>query len=143
MSVVFSAAAHNQSDIDYLQLAQKAPDILRRQVETYPAYPIPFVTTAETSELWATYEKLIYSCLRIGDDKSAHLCLERLIKRFGASNERVMGLRGLYQEAVAEDDAAFKAIYAEYGRILTDDPTNMVREDHIVRNPQLILCSLS
>ncbi|MCJ1438950.1 hypothetical protein MMC27_008340 [Xylographa pallens] len=124
MSVAFPAAANSQSDIDFLQLAQKAPEFLRQQVETYPAYPIPFTAT-ESSELWATYEKLIYSCLRIGDDKSAYLCLERLIKRFGASNERAMGLRGLYQEAVAEDDAAFKAIYAEYGRILTDNPTNM------------------
>ncbi|MCJ1396327.1 hypothetical protein MMC18_009216 [Xylographa bjoerkii] len=125
MSLAAFTLANNRSDLDSLQLAQKAPEFLRQQVETYPAYPIPIITATESSELWATYEKLIYSCLRIGDDKSAHLCLERLIKRFGASNERVMGLRGLYQEAVAEDDAAFKAIYAEYGRILTDDPTNM------------------
>ena len=126
MSLAISAGVDHHSDLDFLQLAQRAPDFLRQQVEAYPAYPIPLITAAESSELWATYEKLIYSCLRIGDDKSAHLCLERLIKRFGASNERVMGLRGLYQEAVAEDDAVFKTIYAEYGRILTDDPTNMV-----------------
>ncbi|MCJ1405173.1 hypothetical protein MMC11_008399 [Xylographa trunciseda] len=125
MSLAVSSPANNQSDLDSLQSAQRAPEFLRQQVERYSAYPIPFVTATESSELWASYEKLIYSCLRIGDDKSAQLCLERLTARFGASNERVMGLRGLYQEAVAGDDAAFKAIYAEYGRILTDDPTNM------------------
>ncbi|MCJ1387029.1 hypothetical protein MMC17_010158 [Xylographa soralifera] len=125
MSLAIFPTANNQSDLDFLPIAQKAPEFLRQQVEAYSACPIPFINAAESSELWATHEKLIYSCLRIGDDKSAHLCLERLIKRFGASNERVMGLRGLYQEGVAEDDTAFKVIYAEYGRILTDDPTNM------------------
>ncbi|MCJ1286925.1 hypothetical protein MMC26_006271 [Xylographa opegraphella] len=125
MSTIIPAAANYEFDLELLQLAQMAPEFLRQQVETYPAYSIPFITVVESPELWATYEKLIYSCLRIGDHKSAHQCLERLISRFGASNERVMGLRGLYREAVAEDDTTFKTIYAEYARILTDDPTNM------------------
>ena len=124
--------AKNQSEHVSLRLAQKAPNFLQQQVKTHSAYPILFITAAESSELWAGYEKFIYSCLWIGDDKSAHLCLERLIKRFGASNERVMGLRGLYEEATAEGDDALEAVLAEYERILTDDPANMVWLGHAI-----------
>ena len=74
-----------------------------------------------------TYEKLILSCLQTGDEKSAHLCLERLIKRFGASNERVMGLRGLYQEAVATSAAELEVVLHEYETLLQEDPANTVR----------------
>jgi len=73
-----------------------------------------------------TYEQLLLSCLRTGDEKSAHLCLERLIARFSASNERVMGLRGLYQEAVAENDAQLDRVLEEYDAILSEDPTIVV-----------------
>ena len=72
------------------------------------------------------YEKLLLSCLRPGDDKGAFLCLERLIGRFGATNERVMGLRGLYQEAVAEDDAALRLVLQEYDDVLAEDAGNAV-----------------
>ena len=73
------------------------------------------------------YEKLLLSCLRTGDDKAAHLCIEKLIDRFGATNERIMGLRGLYQEAVAKDDAALGRILKEYDEVLAEDPVNTVR----------------
>jgi hypothetical protein len=66
------------------------------------------------------------SCLRTGDEQSAHLCLQRLTERFGAENERVMAFRGMFQEAVAEDDAALKKVLEEYEKILSDDPSNMV-----------------
>ena len=54
------------------------------------------------------------------------MCLERLVQRFGAANERVMGLRGLYQEAVASGDAALEKILQEYNDVLEEDPTNTV-----------------
>lgn len=66
------------------------------------------------------------SCLRTGDEASAHLCLERLTHRFGADNERLMALRGLFQEAIASDDAALKQVLLEYDAILEKDPGNMV-----------------
>jgi alpha-D-ribose 1-methylphosphonate 5-triphosphate synthase subunit PhnI len=66
------------------------------------------------------------SCLRTGDQQSAHLCLERLSSRFGSENERVMALRGLYHEAIAEDDVALKRVMDEYDSILEADPSNMV-----------------
>ena len=72
------------------------------------------------------YEKLLFSCLRTGDDKAAHNCLQKLVDRFGAKDERVMGLRGLYQEAVASNDLALESILNEYDAVLADDPVNVV-----------------
>jgi hypothetical protein len=66
------------------------------------------------------------SCLRTGDEQSAHLCLERLTARFGEDNTRLMALRGLFQEAIAENDAALQRVLKEYEQILEADPTNMV-----------------
>jgi tetratricopeptide (TPR) repeat protein len=64
------------------------------------------------------------SCLRTGDEQSAHTCLERLTERFGADNERLMALRGLFQEAVANDDVELKKVLEEYDVILANDPSN-------------------
>ena len=72
------------------------------------------------------YEKLFLSCLRTGDDKATFNCLEKLMGRFGATNERIMGLRGLYQEAVAEDDAALERVLQEYDEVLAEDAVNTV-----------------
>jgi hypothetical protein len=87
---------------------------------------VPFLTRAESPEVWATYEKLFISCLETGDDESAHQCLEKLIARFGATNERIMGLRGLYQEAVAEGPPALEKILKHYDDTLAADPANIV-----------------
>lgn len=88
--------------------------------------PIPFFSSAESVGLWVEYEKHLLSCLHTGNDKAAHLCLERLVQRFGATNERVMGLHGLYQEAVAQDDAALTRVLQGYDEVLAEDPTNTV-----------------
>ena len=90
------------------------------------AIQLPFFTTPESAELWNTYEKLLFSCLRTGDDKTASVYLDKLAGRFGANNERVMGLRGLYQEAMADDTSQLSQILREYDEILSDDPTNTV-----------------
>ena len=66
------------------------------------------------------------SCLRAGDDKSAFLCLERLIQRFGNTNERVMGLQGIYQEAVATNENALENVLHGYDEALVEDPVNIV-----------------
>lgn len=83
------------------------------------------LNTADTPELWADLERLLHACLRTGDDKSAFLCLEKLTERFGPENERIMGLRGLYQEAVAENDEALRHILDDYNKILTENPMNV------------------
>jgi len=127
------AISNVQSDLEALKLAQRAPEYLEQQSTTGLLESIPFIPSLESSGLWMTYEKLMISCLHTGDEKSAHLCLERLIKRFGASNERVMGLRGLYQEACAENNAALEQVLQEYENILKEDPTNMVRAQKVDR----------
>ena len=121
------AISNVQSDMEALKLAQRAPAYLEQQSTTGLLDTIPFISFSESTDLWMTYEKLMIACLRTGDEKSAHLCLERLIKRFGDSNERVMGLRGLYQEACAENKTALEKVLKEYEGILGEDPTNIVR----------------
>ncbi|KAI4145505.1 MAG: hypothetical protein LQ341_002366 [Variospora aurantia] len=80
--------------------------------------------THESYEQWTTYENMLYSCLRTGDDKSAHYFLQKLALRFGKNDERVMGLRGLYQEAMAKDSSALLQLLREYDEVLDEDPTN-------------------
>ncbi|RDL41394.1 Uncharacterized protein BP5553_01373 [Venustampulla echinocandica] len=109
-----------------VQLSQQAPFILRNTPSAISPYSLSSLwSAAESPELWMTYENLMLSCLRTGDEQSAHLCLERLTERFGASNERLMALRGLFQEATAQDDAALKKVLQQYEKILADDPSNM------------------
>lgn len=125
MSLTFTL---RQSNPEALSLSQQAAQHLQKHATTgKSSIPIPFIFRPESTEVWLIYEKLLLSCLRTGDDKGAHLCLEKLIERFGATNERIMGLRGLYQEAVAHDDAALVKILEEYNDVLADDPVNMVR----------------
>jgi hypothetical protein len=52
--------------------------------------------------------------------------LDRLLTRFGGSNERLMALQGLYQEATAENDTELQLILKEYDAILKEDPGNTV-----------------
>ena len=66
------------------------------------------------------------SCLRTKDDKSALLCLKKLISRFGPSSERLAALQGLYEEATAADDLALDKLLSEYETIILNDPTNTV-----------------
>ncbi|KAI9717313.1 MAG: hypothetical protein M1812_004840 [Candelaria pacifica] len=107
-----------------LRLSQQAPLLLKNQTDTNTSLQIPLLSSPETPERWMIYENLMLSCLRTGDDHSAHLFLQRLSERFGPTNERVMGLRGIYQEAVAEDQTALEHVLIEYEKILEEDPTN-------------------
>lgn len=113
-----------QPHAEALALSQEAPHHLRKYTASKFPFPIPLLSNAENPELWTNYERLLLSCLRTGDDKSAFMCLEKLIERFGASNERVMGLRGLYQESVAEGGPALEKVLREYDAVLAEDPTN-------------------
>ncbi|RKF62558.1 TPR repeat protein oca3 [Erysiphe neolycopersici] len=105
-----------------LKISAQAPKILQNIL---PAKYLNIFSTTETPELWLTYESLVYSCLRTGDEKSANNCLKRLTERFGEDNERVMGIAGLYKEAIAKDEAELEKILDEYENILRKDPTNM------------------
>lgn len=82
--------------------------------------------TRESPEKWTIYENLFYACMRTGDHRSAGLCLDEIKKRFGDSNERVMGLVGIYHEAIAPDETTFKQILKSYEDEIKERPTNMV-----------------
>ncbi|KAL2215271.1 hypothetical protein M432DRAFT_145285 [Thermoascus aurantiacus ATCC 26904] len=107
-----------------LLLSQQAPSFLSRSASR-PGFPSLLSSAHENSDQWAAYEQLLFACLRTGDDKSAYLCLDRLTERFGPSNERVMGLRGMYQEAIAGDTAALENVLHEYEKILSENPVNV------------------
>ena len=126
-SSILSPPAHLPPSVA-LQLSQQAPAILQNTPSAISPYSLSTLySAAESVDLWTTYENLMLSCLRTGDEQSAHLCLERLTTRFGADNARIMALRGLFQEAIAEDDVALQRVLDEYDAILDKDATNMVR----------------
>lgn len=103
-----------------LRLSQQAPAILGHG-------PAPNAKSSrDTAEEYSRIEQLFLACLHTGDDQSAKACLDRLSHRFGPSNERVMGLRGLYQEATAQDQSALEKCLAEYEQILSKNPVNVV-----------------
>ena len=110
-----------------LQLSQQANNVLSRPAPTSSFFPLSLIAVSETPESWTDLERLFLACLRTGDDESAHLSLERLTQRFGSQDERVMGLRGLYQEAVARDNEDLDKILGEYEDILSEKPMNVVR----------------
>ncbi|MCJ1462160.1 hypothetical protein MMC07_000760 [Pseudocyphellaria aurata] len=139
MSVTSPSSPRRQSNSEALSFSQQAAQYLRNSLSSNTLIPIPFVSSAESTETWAMCERLLLSCLRTGDDKAAHQCLEKLIDRFGATNERVMGLRGLYQEAVADGPLALEKILAEYNDVLSEDPTNTP----VSKRRIALLCTLS
>ncbi|KAK1783423.1 hypothetical protein QBC45DRAFT_388521 [Copromyces sp. CBS 386.78] len=95
-----------------LQLAQQAPRVLQG-------------SPSETVDQWATYENLLLSCLRTGDDEAAAKCMDQLEARFGADNERVMALRGLLSEAQAQGNGELEAVLKQYDAILEGNSTNI------------------
>jgi ER membrane protein complex subunit 2 len=110
-----------------LQHSQQAPSILENSPGAVSTSIVQSALSAsETQELWTVYENLLFSCLRTGDDESAHKCLSRLVNRFGDDNERVMALRGLFKEATAADNAALDLVLQEYEEILQANPPNLV-----------------
>ncbi len=126
MSGSLSSFPDTPTPFDALHLSQQAPLLLQKPSSTLGALHSFPHTSNETPETWTLYEKLFLSCLQTGDDKSAHLCLERLSAWFEPSNERLISLRGLYREAVGEDDAALTHILKDYEDVLTEDPANSV-----------------
>ncbi|KAI2785830.1 hypothetical protein POX_h09592 [Penicillium oxalicum] len=114
----------NGSDVlAALKLAQQAPAILGHG--SAQSANAPTKVSRDTAEEYSRLEQLFLACLQTGDDKAAQECLNRLSHRFGPANERVMGLRGLYQEATATDQAALEKCLSEYEKILSENPVNV------------------
>jgi enoyl-CoA hydratase/carnithine racemase len=127
MALVEAREANGSDLISALHLSQQAPAILGHNPAN--AGVTSSRSSADTAEEYGRIERLFLACLRTGDDKSAHACLDRLSERFGPSNERVMGLRGLYEEATAKDNAALAKCLEEYEKILANNPVNVVRAE--------------
>lgn len=117
---------HNSDLIETLRFSQQTPMILGQQPMSAKS-PLSVTSSVRNQpEDYGLIEQLFFSCLQTGDDKSAAMCLERLTQFFGHSNEKVMGLRGLYQEATAVDRPALEKCLHEYDNILSQDPANLV-----------------
>ncbi|KAJ5674859.1 uncharacterized protein N7477_004793 [Penicillium maclennaniae] len=123
MAIVEARDANGSDLISALHLSRQAPAILGHN----PAHAgvASSTSSADTAEEYGRIEQLFLACLRTGDDQSAHACLDRLSHRFGPSNERVMGLRGLYEEATAKNNSALEKCLEEYEKILSEHPVSV------------------
>ena len=126
MSEVSSKLSQEELHRNALKLSQSAPQYLEKSGAAGTLGLSSFLSSSESLEVWVTYEQLLLSCLRTKDDKSALLCLRKLISRFGPASERLAALQGLYEEATAADDAALGKILSEYETVILNDPTNTV-----------------
>ncbi|KAL6706925.1 Inositol phosphatase SIW14 [Coniothyrium glycines] len=132
-----------------LALSQKAPLVLSHPPTSSLPWPLSLLFSRETPEAWTIHENLFYAALRTGDESSALSILTRLESRFGATNERIITLRGIYNEAIATSDADLDKVFDGYEKILRDDPTNMsIRKRRVavlkaLRRPQDALAALT
>ena len=108
-----------------LALTQTAPTLLAAAAPTSSFPPLAFLTSTSTPETYLSLEKLVIASLQTGDEKTAFLALEALTTRFGPQDPRVMGLRGLYQEAQAKNIQDLQKVVNEYNKILTENPMNV------------------
>ncbi|KAH7077148.1 hypothetical protein FB567DRAFT_503213 [Paraphoma chrysanthemicola] len=108
-----------------LALSQKAPLIISHPPTSSLPWPLSLLFSRETPESWTINENLFYAALRTGDETSARAILERLEARFGESNERIITLMGIFNEATASSDQELEKVFEGYEKILRDDPTNM------------------
>lgn len=109
-----------------LKLSQQAARFFKSQASglLQLPYPLSILTTSESPEKWQTYENLLVTCLKTGDDESAYICLQELLSRFGDDNERIQALGGLYREATAKNDAELNQVLKSYEDTLAEKPTN-------------------
>lgn len=125
MANLLLEAPTNSSPEIAIRLSQRAPSFVTSQSSWLSSLPYPlslFINT-ESQEKWQAYENLCLACLRTGDDTTAYACLESLKDRFGDSNDRILGLQGLYKEATAKNDSDLASVLGEYEEILKGDPT--------------------
>ncbi|KAF2854762.1 hypothetical protein T440DRAFT_416315 [Plenodomus tracheiphilus IPT5] len=108
-----------------LALSQKAPLILSSAPTSSLPWPLSLLFSRETPESWTIHENLFYAALRTGDEASARSILSRLEDRFGEHNERIITLRGIFNEATAQSNGDLEKVFDGYEKILREDPTNM------------------
>ncbi|KAF2405572.1 tetratricopeptide repeat domain-containing protein [Trichodelitschia bisporula] len=124
MSVDLISPPPNLTKEETLYLSQQAPHILQPSIAATLPWPLSVLFGNETQDTWGTYENVYLACLRTGDDKSARLLLDRLVARFGESNERVMAFKGMWAESKAETEQDCIKVLDEYKAELEKEPTN-------------------
>ncbi|PYI13192.1 hypothetical protein BO86DRAFT_329571 [Aspergillus japonicus CBS 114.51] len=116
---------HSSNLITISRLSQQAPRILEQHSPGGDSIlAMPFLKR-QHHESYDLLEQLAFACLQTGDDRSALWCIDRLASRFGSSNDKVIALRGLHEEATAEDRAALEECLHKYDAILSRDPVNL------------------
>lgn len=125
MVVLQPNAGHGSRLKTALHRSQQAPAILGQEGTGGLLSRWYTILDNDGSNDFDSLEKLFFSCLQSADDKSALLCLERLTHRFGPSNERIMALRSIYDEAIAEDKLSLEICLKKYDDILSQNPVNM------------------
>ncbi|KAL4919406.1 hypothetical protein BDW62DRAFT_179545 [Aspergillus aurantiobrunneus] len=139
MAVLFKRNAnHGPSLRTAFHRSQQAPVILGQQASGR-LFARSSILSHKSSGDFDYLEKLFFSCLQSADDKCALLCVESLEHRFGPSNERVMALRSLYDEATTEDQLSLGRCLKKYDDILSQNPVNMP----ILKRRIALLCSLN
>ncbi|KAK0318170.1 Inositol phosphatase SIW14 [Friedmanniomyces endolithicus] len=109
-----------------LSLAAQAPTFTTSQASSWWSslpYPLTLFLNTESQEKWTSYENLFLACLRTGDYPTAYTCLEALIARFGKTNDHILALQGLYQEATARNTGELEEVMKAYDEVLREDPT--------------------
>ncbi|KAE8348356.1 hypothetical protein BDV28DRAFT_143688 [Aspergillus coremiiformis] len=124
-TTVESYAIQSSNLITTVRFSQQAPVILERGLTSERSLIFSLIANQEEPERYGIIEQLFFSCLQTGDDRSALLCLERLTCRFGSSNEKVMGLRGLYEEAIAGDQSDLEECLRKYDLSLSEHPLDL------------------
>ncbi|OJJ05352.1 hypothetical protein ASPVEDRAFT_55258 [Aspergillus versicolor CBS 583.65] len=125
MAVLRSNVGHGSKLTTALHRSQQAPAILGQEGSGGLLSRWYTILDNDGSNYFDSLEKLFFSCLQSADDKSALLCLERLTHRFGPSHERIMALRSIYDEAIAEDNPSLERCLKKYDDILSQNPANL------------------
>ncbi|GKZ27466.1 hypothetical protein AbraIFM66951_005278 [Aspergillus brasiliensis] len=120
--------ANGSNLIATFHLAQKAPLILQRQSSSEETFA---PSSPQGKDNHGVVEQLLFSCLQSGDDKSALLCTEQLAARFGVTDERIAGLTGMYEEAVAESQSGLEECLQRYDLALSENPVNLTRSQQM------------
>ncbi|PYH97011.1 tetratricopeptide repeat domain protein [Aspergillus ellipticus CBS 707.79] len=107
------------------RLAQRAPMVLQKQSHAEENFPDTFVHNGKEAEDYGAIERLLFSCLQSGDDKSASCFIEQLAGRFDTLDEKVTGLKGLFEEATAEDHSSLEQYLRRYDLLLSKNPVNL------------------
>ncbi|KAM0722026.1 hypothetical protein Q7P37_002952 [Cladosporium fusiforme] len=123
MSFTLLSPPTNTTPESALHLSQAAPSFFASQSSFTLPWPLSLLSASESQEKWQIYHNIFTACLQTGDNESAYLCLEELTDRFGKSNERVMALNGLYEEATAKNEQELQAVLERYEELLAEDPT--------------------